>query len=410
MTGVAADGLQQVVDGLAHRLGRSVAVDDAHGRVVTASRHFGDEDPLRVYAVLQRDSDPRVMAHFRAHGIYDWTEPGRVPANPGLGFKARVCCPARVHGLLFGHLFLIDDGVGDWEIELAAAAAAEVGSLMYRRVVLHEQASARREELARDLLADSAPTRAQARQAAGDEFHLDADGPVVTVAVDVAESTARAEETETALRTAAERATRDRISDRSLTSIRGRRAVLLLFGDAASVDAGRDLATRLVTEFTRTAHARVVAGIGAPHSGTDAAMRGHSGARLAAHAAALLPFLGDVLDEDGLDVYGLLLRLPRSELDESRLPCRLRRLIEQDGGGVLLDTLETYLDCGGDATRTATCLGLHRSTLYYRLHRIEAFTGVPVRDGRDRLSLHIGVKLRRVLDAYRAKPELRDGP
>ena len=38
------------------------------------------------------------------------------------------------------HLFLIDDGVADWEVELAAAAAAEVGSLMYRRVILHEQA------------------------------------------------------------------------------------------------------------------------------------------------------------------------------------------------------------------------------------------------------------------------------
>ncbi|TCK26859.1 PucR family transcriptional regulator [Pseudonocardia endophytica] len=405
MTGAAADGLQQVVDGLANRLGRSVAVDDTHGRVVSVSRHFGDEDPLRVYAVLQRDSDPRVMAHFREHGIYDWTSPGRVPRNPEIGFKARVCCPARAHGLLFGHLFLIDDGVVDREIELAAAAAAEVGSLMYRRVVLHEQEQARREELAGQLVADTAAERERAWRAAGAELRLPPDGPVVTVAVDALDAR---DGTGTALRTAVERATRDRVAARSLATVRGGRAVVLLFGDAATVESGRAVGTRVLAEFSRTAApVRAVAGIGAAHHGPEAAVRGLSGARLAAHACALLPFLGDVLDDDGLGVYGLLLRLPASEIDESRLPAGLRRLAEQDTGGVLVDTLEAYLDCCGDATRTATQLRLHRSTLYYRLGRIETFTGVGLRDGPSRLSLHVGVKLRRVLQAYRERPELR---
>lgn len=405
--GAATDGLQQVVDGLANRLGRSVAVDDTRGRVVTVSRHFGDEDPLRVYAVLQRDSDPRVMAHFRAHGIYDWSAPGRVPADPGLGFKARVCCPARAHGLLFGHLFLIDDGVEDREVELAAAAADEVGSLMYRRVILHERTLARRDELARDLVADARDVRERARGAVDDELRFAATEPVAAAAIECTGPAGRTREAGTALRAAVERATRDRVADRSLASVDGHRAFLLLFGDAASGPTGRDLATGVVTEVGRAVDGdRVVAGIGAAHTGADAALRAHADARLAAHAAALLPFLGDVVDSDGLDVYGLLLRLPRSELDESRLPAGLRRLLSQDNGGMLAETLETYLDCCGDATRTAARLRVHRSTLYYRLGRIETFTGAALGDGGTRLSLHLGVKLRRVLDAYRAHPDL----
>jgi len=403
--GAATDGLQQVVDGLASRLGRSVAVDDTRGRVVTVSRHFGDEDPLRVYAVLQRDSDPRVVEHFRRHGIHGWSAPGRVPADPGLGFKARVCCPARAHGFLFGHLFLIDDDVADWEVELAASAAAEVGSLMYRRVVLHERAMARREELARDLVADAPDVRERARRSVLEELRFPATEPAVGVAVVCAGAAGRSREAQTALRAAVERATRDRVAQRSLASVHGHRADLLLFAD--DVPDAPGLARRIVDDLGRALSGdRLVAGVGSAHTGPDAAPLTHAGARLAARAAALLPFLGDVVEEDGLDVYGLLLRIPRSELDESRLPAGLRSLLAHDGSGVLAGTLETYLDCCGDATRTAARLNVHRSTLYYRLGRIETVTGAQLRDGGTRLSLHVGVKLRRVLDAYREHPDL----
>ncbi|MDN5915375.1 MAG: helix-turn-helix domain-containing protein [Pseudonocardia sp.] len=411
--GATSDGLQQVVDALAARLGRSVAVDDTRGRLVTVSRHFGDEDRLRVYAVLQRVSDPRVLAHFRAHSIYDWTEPGRVSENPDLDFKRRVCCPARAHGILFGHLFLIDDGIEDREIELAAAAAAEIGLLMYRRLVLHEQVQARRDELARDLVSTSEARRAAARAALPVELQLDAASAAVAVVVvveDVGSDSAAPDETATTLRSGLERAVRDRFAAESLVSVRGRGALVLLLGDAATGTNARAVAAEPVTG-TGPAGRRVVAGVGPSLSGTDAAVRSYAGARTAAHAAALLPFLGTVLDEDSLGVYGVLLALPRHTLDEQMCPGALRRLAERDPAGTLTETLEAYLDCGGDATRTAAELAVHRSTLYYRLGRIESVSGTTLRDGHLRLALHLGVKLRRLLQAYREHPELdRENP
>ena len=58
----------------------------------------------------------------------------------------------------------------------------------------------------------------------------------------------------------------------------------------------------------------------------------------------------------------------------------------------LARTAEIYLDCAGQAARTAAELGIHRQTLYYRLSRVEKLTGLDLDDGEDRLLLHMALK------------------
>jgi hypothetical protein len=55
----------------------------------------------------------------------------------------------------------------------------------------------------------------------------------------------------------------------------------------------------------------------------------------------------------------------------------------------LLETARCVLDNGGDVTVSAEQLHIHRTTLYYRLERIEALTGVNLRlaSGRDALQM-----------------------
>ena len=67
-----------------------------------------------------------------------------------------------------------------------------------------------------------------------------------------------------------------------------------------------------------------------------------------------------------------------------------------NSAAMLLDTLETYLDLGGDAGRTAGRLRLHRTSLYYRLGRIAELLGVDLDDGLTRLELHLALKSRRL--------------
>lgn len=67
---------------------------------------------------------------------------------------------------------------------------------------------------------------------------------------------------------------------------------------------------------------------------------------------------------------------------------------------VLLSTLETYLDLAGNAHATAERLRLHRTTLYYRLQRVEQLAGTDLRDGGERLCLHLALKLARLTGAW----------
>lgn len=62
----------------------------------------------------------------------------------------------------------------------------------------------------------------------------------------------------------------------------------------------------------------------------------------------------------------------------------------------LAHTAEVFLDHAGQAGRTASALGIHRQTLYYRLSRIEQLTGLDLDQGEDRLLLHMSLKAARI--------------
>ena len=49
---------------------------------------------------------------------------------------------------------------------------------------------------------------------------------------------------------------------------------------------------------------------------------------------------------------------------------------------------------------------LHRTSLYYRLQRVEELAGTDLKDGGERLALHLSLKLARLAGSYKpaAKP------
>ena len=59
----------------------------------------------------------------------------------------------------------------------------------------------------------------------------------------------------------------------------------------------------------------------------------------------------------------------------------------------LLATARCVLDNGGDVTVSSAELHIHRTTLYYRLDRITALTGVDLRSAAEREDLHLALRL-----------------
>nr|WP_308405234.1 helix-turn-helix domain-containing protein [Streptomyces sp. B93] len=110
-------------------------------------------------------------------------------------------------------------------------------------------------------------------------------------------------------------------------------------------------------------------------------------ASAAARAALAEPRFGPVAEWASIGPFRLLTALPPETAQDPAVAALLSPAHRE-----LARTAETYLDCAGQATRTAAELGIHRQTLYYRLSRVEQLTGLDLDDGEDRLLLHMALK------------------
>ncbi|NBM15976.1 hypothetical protein GUY61_10020, partial [Streptomyces sp. GC420] len=136
---------------------------------------------------------------------------------------------------------------------------------------------------------------------------------------------------------------------------------------------------------------RAVAGISGPVRGPAGLPAAWREALAAARSATAEPRLGPVAEWAALGPYRMLTALPR---DAARDPA-VHALLDASHTD-LARTTEVFLDCAGQAGRTATALGIHRQTLYYRLSRVEQLTGLDLDNGEDRLLLHMVLKAARL--------------
>jgi sugar diacid utilization regulator len=141
---------------------------------------------------------------------------------------------------------------------------------------------------------------------------------------------------------------------------------------------------------------RVIVGIGASQDRLADVRGSYNQAMHAVRVAEIAPGFENVVQWSQLGIYGILARLPAHELTAEALHPGLVTLLETEGAEGLLETLECYLDRAGDAKATAAELLIHRTSLYYRLNKIEQIAGVSLSEGGDRLALHLGLKLARL--------------
>ena len=118
--------------------------------------------------------------------------------------------------------------------------------------------------------------------------------------------------------------------------------------------------------------------------------------------ASALPEHGSPAGWDGLGAYRLLARAAETPHARELIHPGLPKLFALQSKESLVQTLEAYLDNGCDTKLTAEALFLHRASLYYRLQRIEAITSTSLKSGADRLALHSGLKLARLVGIHPA--------
>lgn len=366
------DELQLLVDRVADRVGRPALVEDRRQRVVCYSAQAEPLDEVRRSSILRRSTTPEVISFFARFDILQARQPVRTPAEPALGLLPRVCVPVWHSDLLLGFVWFVDSpALTDAEIARAVSLSGDLALALYRVNLLGELAARREADAVRGLLAEEPDLRARAAAAVVGDDMLESDGPAVALV---------ATDPDPAALEQALVATRRYCGHRyAVHLLRPEDGLLLLrTGAISAADAARHLAGQVGGAV----------GVGEP---SPALAEAHQSVAQAEQAVALSAAVGGaaagrVVMWSELGVYRVL---ATAGLSPAQLHPGVERLAAQPD---LAATLETYLDLAGDAAATAARLRIHRTTLYYRLSRAADLAGADLRDGVQRLSLHLALK------------------
>ena len=341
---VDGEQVQEAVDALAAALGLPVLVEDRRFRPLWWSAQ-GAVDGTRMRTILQRAVDPAAASLVTRWGLPDADGPIRTPAAPEVDMLARWCVPMREHGTLLGYLWVVDgeDRVTDDQLPLLVECAQQASDHLGRTREDQRFRQDSRAVLLARLLAG--PDDDAAREL------LSSEGLPPDTAVTV-EAPGRAGGWSLPMGMSAHTS-----QPAGHVATGGPPVAVLLLATAVA----RARAVRRV----------IAAGAELP-SPTWGALRSW---RLIVETPEEVT-VSDV--HPGAEV---LLALPRTELATTA-----RVLLERDG----------------DVMSAAQRLHVHRTTLYYRLERIEALTGVNLRSGVARNDLRMALRLA----AYRQAAEL----
>ncbi|TQE22329.1 PucR family transcriptional regulator [Streptomyces ipomoeae] len=391
MTGASGNGgggrgeYQELVDEISGLLGAPATLENRDFELIAFGAYDSEGDldpsaldPVRTRSILTRRSTPAVREWFEGFGITRATAPVRIPPTPEAGvLRGRICLPVRHRGVVLGYVWLLDGDPGPTDAQLSAAmaVASRIGALLADEA----QVGA---DLTRELRAVLTAEHGWERDMAVAELRtaLGPRGDGVHTVVCVAPWPSADPDGAPSFRTVP--------GATALCTVpwgTGAQSLALLVRlRSADVPAP---ALTAATRLLERAGSRAAAGVAGARTGLAALATAWREASAAARAALAEPRLGPVAEWRAIGPYRLLTALPpRAHQDPAVGPLLTPAHHE------LAHTAEVFLDCAGQAGRTAAELGIHRQTLYYRLSRVEKLTGLDLDDGEDRLLLHMALK------------------
>jgi hypothetical protein len=180
------------------------------------------------------------------------------------------------------------------------------------------------------------------------------------------------------------------------TFLREQDSVLYLVTREPGADLDLDAAIRAEAERAGVA----VVSIGsAPHDPASSDL-GHAAeqARIAADLTAALPELQATSSIGELGGWVLLHAVAAGSPRLGDISPAAEQLC-RSADSLQRETIETYLDAGGQARTACERLHIHRTTLYYRLENMPQLVREALDDGLKRSTLHLSLKLARLWEA-----------
>jgi hypothetical protein len=383
--------LQEVINDISAEVGVPTSLTDPRLNSLVFGPHEDSEiDSVRREALLRRSTPEWVREWFGRYGIDTASGPVRIPAVPERRLASRVVVPARWASTTCGYICLLDvrHELDEARLDTVVKAAREVGRVLY----LDRQARHSDADLLGDLVRGSAAVRAKAAAHLSEQGRFPVGWPVTAVFLRPVGGAAGTDAMEHWL-------WRDHagLPRGALRCLDAEGAVILA---AVPPNGEPEHAERIADHLLARDQdlPELFVGIGDAQSDLHDAHLSYEHAQLAARAATIWPETGPVCSWDRLGALRVMIGTPEHLLRDLMDP-RVARLREVPAHVSLIDTLETYLDSGCDNQATAACLHVHRGTVYYRLEKAASLCGMDLSNGMDRLTLHLGIKLLRLIES-----------
>ncbi|MGP3536663.1 PucR family transcriptional regulator [Microbacterium sp. RD1] len=395
------ESIHEVIERTAHRLRRSVAVDDPGLRLLASSAHFEDVDQARLSSLVGRKITGPLRDYVMAQGAQSWRETTVLPARPELGVQwDRLCFPLRSRFELLGFMWIMTPvPLDEEELQIARQCAGHVREVLMRRAQSLADADIEAESLVRALLSADASAQRRAAQDMRDlgMFAGCTDFVGIVVATDPGIRSGFGEPSEDVVRRAVATAAEGRAY--ALAAGGSESAVILGSPGLAHPGVAQPFARALHREIRRWdagLAAAAVVGVGAAQSPLESAARSCDQARIAAQIGRARGEHVVTWSEHPVDELLTAMLDPR--VDEWLVPEALQQLMASQPAATI-ELVETFLDHAGNVIATAEALQLHRTTVYYRINRLQERTGLNLEDGSTRLLLHLWLRTRRLVAA-----------
>ncbi len=395
LTQVVLDGgdLKQLATTLADLIGQSISIENERFEAL-ASANVAPVDEARRYTLSEGRTDPRLVQALHERAVIDQIRrtlrPVFIPQMPDVGLEMeRILAPVVVHGDIYGYVWIIahDRPLSDLDrmaIESAATIAALI--MLYQEALQSAEASLKGSLLAQ--LIDGAAGREAVLTDQALRFGFDLTAPFVALLVETS-SSARVIQLQRRVNRLA--------AAHNWPVVAGQFAGQVL----ALAPADDSVSARAAHLLAQDGGSQTRVGVSAAHRGTAGVAQAYHECRDVLHITERLRTPERVVFFSALGYLHTLYHAGPAALASSPHVPLVRRLLDEQQAD-LFNTLEQYLDAGGNGVQTAEALHIHRSTLNYRLQRIAEVCACDLSDPLTRTNLQIALKLLRLFDSPQA--------
>ena len=382
-------GFPELAEMLADQVGHSISIENDRFEAI-ANKNIAEVDSARRYTIEHGRTNPRLIEALEVvylPKIRDSLRPVQLPVMPDLGLEMeRLLAPIVVHGEIYGYIWIIADvhalsPIDMMAIEIGATVAALL--MLYQESLQTAEASLKGSLMAQLIEGDGGRQTILSDQSLryGVDLRLPYRMLLVSIGNGQPSTTTRAY----------------RAINQVLTQCEAQAVAAQFAGQVAMLaQADQDIQS-LANALIERLEEGVAIGVSSAMTGADKVSAAHQQCNEVLDIAQRVNSAQRVHHFDELGYIHTLYHAGPASLAQNTQAPVLRQLL-QERQADLFNTLETYLDAGGNSVQTADTLHIHRSTLNYRLARIKDICDVDLSSASTRLNLQIALKLMRLFD------------